>query len=249
MGAVALLVTIAQPGCSPRPAPEAADPIPRLRAVSVEEREKYAGNAACATCHPQEAKDHTGSYHDRALTRVDVAGHGEFFQIPTSVTDRVRDLKYTTGVVDGVCTQWVSSNGRISGIAATFGFGAGKHGITYMGYRENRLIELRLSYYPEARKWLFSPGQQERGISGGVLYPEGLAKTPDVIEECFVCHSAGLIKTENGINTDRLILGVGCETCHGPGKEHIEAVKSGSNDLKMTDLAKYRDRLTIELCG
>ncbi|MGV3723565.1 MAG: multiheme c-type cytochrome [Actinomycetota bacterium] len=217
--------------------------------MSLAERADYLGNESCAPCHQEEFRSHAGSYHDRALSVVDGKSHGARFETPTNVRDPKRDLEYTTGVRDGACMQWVRSQGVVSGVQAKYGVGAGKHGITYLGERENRTIELRLSFYPGSKKWDFSPGQQVNSISGGVLYPEGLVKAPDVIEECFVCHTTGLVKEGGRIQPEKSILGVGCESCHGPGREHVSAIKQGRSDIKMARLLQARDRITVELCG
>jgi hypothetical protein len=143
----------------------------------------------------------------------------------------------------------VGHKGRQSSVRARYGVGAGKHAVTYFADYNERLLELRLSYYPGVRRWDFSPGQQVRSISGGVLYPEGLVKTPDVVEGCFTCHTTGLVKDRGELRPEKAMLGVGCESCHGPGRDHIAAVRRGSKDLRMVDLGAIRGRLSVELCG
>jgi predicted CXXCH cytochrome family protein len=47
---------------------------------------------------------------------------------------------------------------------------------------------------------------------------------PEVIR-CFSCHSTG--STINGrFDASHLMLGVSCEACHGPGKQHVEVMKA-----------------------
>jgi len=248
-GVVIALMALSLPSCGPRPKAQQPVAIPKIRPVSVAERADYMGNESCQPCHQKEFESHAGSYHDRALTLVDAKSHGDRFRRPTKVVDPTRDMAYTTGVRSESCLQWVYSRGAVKGVVAKYGVGAGKHAITYLGERDKRIIELRLSYYPDSKKWDYSPGQQESQISGGVMYPEGLVKAPDVIEGCFVCHTTGLVKEGGKVLPDKAILGVGCESCHGPGREHIAAVKQGSRDIKMARLFQAKERITVELCG
>jgi hypothetical protein len=44
--------------------------------------------------------------------------------------------------------------------------------------------------------------------------------------DCFGCHSTGGA-TDSGLMTERVIPGVNCESCHGPGEEHVAAMRSG----------------------
>src|SRR5207244_4361546 len=60
--------------------------------------------------------------------------------------------------------------------------------------------------------------------------------------------------TNGQVAPEQSLLGVGCERCHGPGRAHVAAVPKGSrlsseSDLRMSDLARDRKRVTMELCG
>lgn len=253
VGTTALLgmlvpVFAAVPGCGQRPkaAPVQAHAI---RTVSLEEAQQFAGSAACATCHVEESKAHVDSHHAHALTRITADADGERFRHPSDIRDKTRGLAYRTGVLGGDCVLSVLQGGREEVVKATLGFGSGKHATTFMGPVKGDLLELRLSHYAAARRWDFSPGQQEKRISGGVLYPLGLVKAPQVVEECFVCHSTAVVKEDGRVLPDASILGVGCESCHGPGKAHIAAVNRRDADLRMPRLSALTPQASTKLCG
>jgi len=43
---------------------------------------------------------------------------------------------------------------------------------------------------------------------------------------CFGCHTTAST-TSTGFNPERLVSGITCEACHGPGREHVAAVERG----------------------
>lgn len=236
-------------GCSPRRPVPVREALPRLRSITEEEARAYAGSRACAECHAQESRQHAVSQHAHALTEVSAATHGYRFRRPSDKLDPVRGTRYQTTVSGSECLLTVEHAGQRDAVPARFGFGSGKHATTYLGDYRGKLLELRLSYYSGAHRWDFSPGQQVDEISGGVLYPVGLVKADGVVEECFVCHSTTVVKSEGRIRPDLSLPGVGCESCHGPGRGHIEAVRTGASDLKMRRLSEWRSELTTQLCG
>ncbi|MFN3650836.1 MAG: multiheme c-type cytochrome [Armatimonadota bacterium] len=249
-GIFLLLLLPALQSCAPEgPKVSSVQEIPKIRPVTPEERKSYLGSEACASCHSEQFAAHDGSHHAETLSLVTAETHGERFQKPSDVTDPKRELHYVTGVKDGQCIQTVTTREGTDTIAAKYGFGSGKHGVTYMGEFQNRLLELRLSFYPEVGRWHFSPGQKVEEVSGGMLFPSGLVKTADVMEECFNCHTTALVKEGQRIQPEKAFLGLGCESCHGPGKAHVEAINTGSRDIKMARLGQMRERLSTELCG
>ncbi len=68
--------------------------------------------------------------------------------------------------------------------------------------------------------------------------------------ECFACHSSAAI---NGLELrlDRLIPGITCEACHGPGRDHIAAMEAkGFNDKHIFNPGELEpDELAQEFCG
>jgi hypothetical protein len=99
-----------------------------------------------------------------------------------------------------------------------YAFGNAHVAQTYVYRRNGKLYEGRVSYYTaiDGLDWTIGdvlnppPNLEEaagRDISG------------DEARNCFSCHgTAAVVKTK--LQLDRLIPGVTCETCHGPGGSH-----------------------------
>lgn len=104
------------------------------------------------------------------------------------------------------------------GSPGEWAFGAGIKAITYVS-REGaqHYIEHGLSYYPSRKAMGITPGHEN---AGGRRYrtldPAGTAL------RCFRCHTTGSISlaTDGAINWTE--AGVQCESCHGPGAEHLK---------------------------
>jgi hypothetical protein len=150
-------------------------------------------------------------------------------------------------VQDGQCVLTArAASGSPSTIAAEWAFGSGHRGWTYTGRQDGEPVELRLTYYSREKRWAFTPGQQ-MGVRTGT--PVGRKMDLHTERGCFVCHSTALVEEAGRLEPGHSILGVGCETCHGAGREHVEAVQRQDPDLHMVRLGDYRDRVTIDLCG
>ena len=110
------------------------------------------------------------------------------------------------------------------GSPGEWAFGAGVKAITYVSREGGQhYIEHGLSYYPGRKAMGITPGHEN---AGGRRYrtldPSGTAL------RCFRCHTTGPISlgADGAINWTE--AGVQCESCHGPGSEHLEKPVAGT---------------------
>lgn len=95
--------------------------------------------------------------------------------------------------------------------------GSGVRGQTYLYWRGDQLFELPVSYWSDGHKWINSPG-----------YKNGTADfSRAVIPRCLECHSTFIRQrspdpVSNLYDRKSLVVGVLCETCHGPSKAHVD---------------------------
>ncbi len=95
--------------------------------------------------------------------------------------------------------------------------GSATKGQTYLYWKRNALFELPVSYWTQLHEWVNSPG-----------YVDGSADFErPVLPRCLECHTTYFqpvtsAPTENRYKRDNLVLGITCERCHGPGREHVQ---------------------------
>jgi len=127
--------------------------------------------------------------------------------------------------------------------------GSGAKGQTYLYWKGNQLFQLPVSYWTELKGWINSPG-----------YTEGVANFERPIPpSCLECHatyfeSVPSEQAENYYKKTDYVLGISCERCHGPGRQHAEnerlkpaADSSGAHSI-VNPPSLPRDR-RIEVCA
>jgi hypothetical protein len=108
-------------------------------------------------------------------------------------------------------------------------FGLGQSGQTYVLERNGTFYESRVSYYRAIDGLDFTPGAPrtasptlEDALGRRMLY------APET-HRCFGCHTTAAT-TNNRFDPNRLIPGVTCEACHGPGATHVAMMKAGQKE-------------------
>ena len=104
-----------------------------------------------------------------------------------------------------------------------YSMGSGTRGRSYLTSHGGVLSMSSISWYTNGNRWDLSPGyvpDDPRGFS---------RRVPD---ECLACH-AGRVETIPGASGRYAAepfpqLAIGCENCHGPGKQHVEAQNARS---------------------
>jgi len=110
--------------------------------------------------------------------------------------------------------------------------------------RGERLFEAPLTFYSKTRTWALSPGyeQVDRGFSRPVDGP------------CVYCHSARPNPEADSAGEFRTPpfdeLAIGCETCHGPGADHVREMSGGKAKARseIVNPAKLAPWLADNIC-
>lgn len=109
-----------------------------------------------------------------------------------------------------------------AGSPGEWAFGAGTKAITYVSRNgAEHYTEHGLSFYTARKTMGITPGHENAGgRKYRTLDPSGTAL------RCFRCHTTGPITlaTDGAINWTE--AGVQCESCHGPGSEHVKSPKA-----------------------
>ena len=214
----------------------------------------YAGDDACRSCHA----DQFASYHQTAHYRTSMApGHDSILGSFTPGDNILKTanpnlfFRMEGQRVDGKSDDFLQTavagmpphtNARSERIAVVVG--SGEKGQTYLYWNEDQLFQLPVSYWTKLG-WVNSPG-----------YRDGFANFDrPIIPRCLECHATYFEAMPPPINkyaTAGFTLGIECEKCHGPGREHIERERSKPPALAGSAIlnpARFSRDRQMDLCA
>lgn len=206
----------------------------------------YVGSKACAQCHATEAASHSATPMANALA---LPAACEVLNSRPRLTFRNGSYSYEIGRQDGRNIYTVSDGTNVISEPILYCFGQGKVGQTYVFKHKGLFYETRLSYYQAIQQLSFTTGHP-RTEPTSLEEALGRPLSVDEAKTCFACHSTAAVNGSQ-LQLDRLVAGIACEGCHGPGQKHIAAIRSGgSRDLQIFNPGKMEaDSVTQEFCG
>jgi Cytochrome c554 and c-prime len=207
--------------------------------VLAQARDGYVGDDACKSCHATQVE----SFHQTAhyLTSTLPTGHailGSFTPGSNILKTSNPNLVFRMEAKPGGFFQ--TANSRSERFALVVG--SGEKGQTYLFWDGDQLFELPVSYWADVG-WVNSPG-----------YRDGVADFErPVIPRCLECHTTYFDPQpppSNSYNQAGLSLGIQCEKCHGPGKQHVqrEQAKPSADPAILNPAHFSRDR-QMDLCA
>lgn len=211
---------------SGRSAPQTPASAPPLAApVAAGDDRGYLGSAACESCHEEAYGRWKSSLHikmTRQLADANVAGD---FSPRAAFTAHGRS--YTFARKDGKPFVTVRANGRSDTYAVDYTLGSKR----LQGYLATlpggRLYVLPVFWHVESERWL--DWQETTPVPDGA---HDLKQIWNV--NCFNCHATNLDRGYDGpsaaYRTTWTELGIGCEACHGPGRDHVALMKQWEAD-------------------
>jgi hypothetical protein len=246
--AVAALCFLGLGGPAAPRTPAARGPTPPVPVVSAAEAERFAGSEACAACHKKEAADHARSLHASTLVPVEKSDAFRHVRFDQPIRDRALGITYTWRMERGrpVCRVYRTRDGASEEMTPRYVVGSGRHGYTFLFERKGVFMESRLSYYPPARRWAWTPGQEDQTPFRA---PMGRVLDAGSAFSCFVCHSTNLVHEGEQALPEQSRLNIGCERCHGPGKEHVEQARAGVKPGYVWNYRAASADTVMRLCG
>ena len=228
------------------------------RAASSEEKKPpsrldYIGDQVCRSCHEERAKTYEQTAHHFASSwpskRTMKGSFAPDSNVMTTANPyltfemTVTEQGYFQSAVEKISpTKKVFRTERIDVVT-----GSARKGQTYLCWKGDQLFQLPVTYWTETNSWVNSPS-----------YPDGSPHFDKaVIPRCLECHASYFEWMPPPVNRYRktsLVLGVTCEKCHGPGREHAARHRSkavlpaGTAELIVNPSALSRDR-QIDVCG
>jgi Cytochrome c554 and c-prime len=190
----------------------------------------YIGASACGACHAAQFQLQSKSGHARAL--YPAAEHPIAKSFPLSVSLK-RPPAFNFSLERGENGfRMRASDGRTQmETPIDWAFGSGTHGVTFVSrLAENSYLEHSFSFFTNSGTLDLTPGHRSLPV-GTLMQAAGqhfrVQGSGFTIRNCFQCHSTGPVSAAPNGSMNLAEHGVRCEACHGPGRLHAEAARSG----------------------
>lgn len=184
----------------------------------------FVGTKECARCHPKIVTTQIDTPMARA---AGLAADSTALREHQRLFRQVGRYSYTISKEDSGNNYSVSDGVNSDSAVLGWAFGIGNKGQTYVYQRNGSFYESRMSFFRSLQGLDLTPGHSPEtaptlGLAMGRLID------PDTLRRCFGCHTTAST-TRAGFNPSRLVLGVDCEACHGPGAKHSELMDDEKN--------------------
>jgi hypothetical protein len=205
----------------------------------------YVGPQACAKCHEIE----TGQRSTAMGRAMETVATSAVLRAYPRLTFRSGRYSYEITRKGEQSLYTITDGTHTFSEPILYSFGQGKAGQTYIFRHNGELHESRVSFYRDLKGLDWTMGYQST-LPSSLDEAAGRAIKVGETRECFACHSTAAI---NGLELqlDRLIPGITCEACHGPGRDHTVAMEAKRfNDKHIFNPGKMEaDELGQEFCG
>jgi hypothetical protein len=209
----------------------------------------YVGDAVCQTCHQDKVETfhRTSHYLTSRLPEKDSI-LGKFTPDANVMKTSNPELFFRMEEKDNGFFQTAveGADPFIESRTERFAFvvGSGGKGQTYLFWKGDDLFQLPVSYWTELG-WVNSPGYRDGQANFG----------RPIIPRCLECHGTYFEQLPPPVNRYRktgFIVGISCEKCHGPGRDHARQLTTKpapGASLAILNAARFpRDR-QMDLCA
>ena len=186
----------------------------------------YTADQACADCHPDYASGFAKTGMGRSLYPPQDAKRIENFEDgAASIEHAPTGLVYRAHIdPEGRWWQTETRPGTdySRSVEVAYIIGSGNSTRSYLGWVENELIELPLTWYSQRKIWDMSPGYLDTNMRFSRA----------VTAQCLFCHNNLTPMrdgTESGFHLP-LAHGISCNRCHGDGTQHVANHQAGKPD-------------------
>jgi hypothetical protein len=206
----------------------------------------FLGSRVCAGCHAEKSRTQLQTSMAHALS---VSADNTILQSHPRMTFRAGNYSYEI-VTDGNQSTFSVSDGKETiSEPIPYIFGKGNVAHTFVLRHNGKLYEGRVSYYSGIGGLDWTMGDS-LNPPPNLIEAFGRDIDSDEARNCFSCHGTAAV-VNSRLQLDRLVPGVGCEDCHGPGEQHLAAMTSGTKNPTHIFNPKTlnSDALSQEFCG
>jgi hypothetical protein len=151
-----------------------------------------------------------------------------------------------------VVAEYADAHGQTTRLPIDLVVGSGTHARSFLTLvadsgGEPKAVEHRVTLFAEEPRIGLTPSHKDDPIREP-LEKLGRMKQGDQVRRCVECHST--TSYVDGARVRNLRANVNCERCHGPGRDHLQAVESGAADLAIQFGPGRAGALEeVQLCG
>ena len=223
-----------------------ASPTQRWRPRRIPVGAELVGDSVCAQCHSTKTASHAKTGMAMAMETI---AQSKVLTANPAMTFRNGNYAYEIKRKDRESIYSVTDGKQIISLPILYAFGEGKAGQTYILQHEGVLYESAVSFYNEIKGLDFTIGAV-RGVPPTLTQALGRKLSDNEVVNCFSCHSTGGV-IGSQIHLDKMIPGIRCEACHGPGGQHVAASMAGQSSAKLifNPGRLGGDELSQDFCG
>lgn len=210
--------------------------------------QQYAGSEACASCHKNVYDSFIKTGHFATSVIADADHIKGSFEKDKNVFRYSPALFVSMQKTDSGFYEVENSNGSDTlSSRMDIIIGSGTRGQTYLSWKGNYLFQLPVSYLSSIHDWVNSPGD-----SNHVIFSR------PVNARCLECHttyadviSTPLLNRQEQFDQRKIIYGIDCEKCHGPGAKHVEWQTDNPKEITakyIMNPGKFSEKLSLDLC-
>jgi len=201
-----------------------------------------AGTTRCASCHPSHYQSYLLTHHSRSLqksptigvdptgTLVHAASRRSYDVLEKDSQLRHREwrhfIKPATASSDQVKLSATDPRMPIAEFPVSYVMGSGSFAKGYLLSDSPYLIQSPVTWYTKPEAFGMAPGYDRQTHAG---------MTRVVSDQCLFCH-AGMVsrRNENEEQLEIVEAAIGCERCHGAGKNHSDKFRElvGNSAMK-----------------
>jgi hypothetical protein len=183
---------------------------------------RYVGAATCAECHDSIAASQKKTPMGLALASP---ANCTILSSHPKLTYRSGKYSYSITRTGSQSLYSVTDGAGTLSVPILYCFGMGEGGQTYVLHHNGKFFESRVSFYRDIRGLDLTMGHS---TTPPATLVEAMGREMAMTEtrSCFGCHATNSLDGTT-LQLDRLMEGVSCEACHGPGEKHVELMKTG----------------------
>lgn len=218
--------------------------------ASAQSRADCVGSEKCAECHKEVAASYFRTAHyltSQPASKDSIAGKFDAAHntLPTANPALVYRMEANKDGFFQAAVEGTPPDASITRQRFDIVVGSGRKGQSYIYWKDDQLFQLPVSYWTQLDSWVNSPG-----------YLDGVADFHrPILPRCLECHGTYFEaggSFSNHYKKSGYTLGISCEKCHGPGREHVARYSSKNapgNDGAVVNPAKLDRARQMDGCA